>query len=83
MSERVHVLNRLGPGDWVFVANDRRTLWRLARDEGEGWSVWRFRGVVGVDLVGDWDDWSRWDCCASHLPTRREAEAEALRITSP
>jgi hypothetical protein len=79
---RRYVLTKIKAGDYLLPSNDAQTLWRIARDEREGWSVWRWADELSEAIFEHLDDWGRWECMSQWLRTRGEAIDEAMRMTS-
>jgi hypothetical protein len=78
MTDRLYALTKVRRGDYLLPANDGQSLWRIARDEGEGWSLWRWADAVTEPI--DTDDWSRWECLEARLDSRGEGVREAMRL---
>ena len=89
-TDRRYALVRLAPGDWLWMSDDRRRLYRLVRhpdgswlmeDWPSGkptWAAWEYRGDVH-DLAGvEIEDWDQWDLYAAGYATRRDALAAAI-----
>lgn len=97
MIEREFAMIKLGKGDWLLVANDGETLWRISRyadDYVDGktgatvhwqpWGCWRCESTVAeMETASDreWLEWDRWDFWCGGTRTRAEAIQEALRTT--
>ncbi len=77
--ERRYVLSKVGRGDYLLPSNDAQTVWRITRDEREGWGLWRWRESVGLGDYVDTQDWDRWELCEAALPTRAAAINAAMR----
>lgn len=81
MTRRRYVLTKVSAGDYLLPSNDAQSLWRIARDEREGWSLWRWADELSVAIFEHLDDWNRWECMAAHLSTRDEGVREAMRLS--
>jgi hypothetical protein len=89
---RKYSLQQIGAGDYLFLSNDKRTIWRISRYtedgsalDGDGtpitgrfWGVWRWRYAVNTRDV-DTSDWNEFDMHEGMWRTRAEAVASALR----
>jgi len=80
VTERRYVMTKVGSGDYLLPSNDGLTIWRIARDEGEGWSLWRWSGETRPGVpIGDPYDWSKWELREQGHDSRRNAVDAAMR----
>jgi hypothetical protein len=80
VTERRYALTKVSAGDYLLPSNNAQTLWRIARDEREGWSLWRWAGSLSEAIFEHLDDWRYWECMEAHLSTRAEGVREAMRL---
>jgi len=90
--ERKHTLRRIKAGDYVFLSNDTKTLWRVSRYEdgpSQGiedwpkdiwlWGLWRWPApIVFGETAVELDNWDRWVFTHSSFGRRQEAIDAAL-----
>lgn len=89
VSRRKYALTRIAAGDYLLLANDGKTVWRLAtytedgsaignRDKpltGTFWGTWLYTGRDAVIDPGEWNDFEMRECL---LRSRRDAIASVL-----
>jgi len=97
--ERKHSLRKVGAGDYVFLSNDAKTCWRVARYEHgadgpvlisdwprdeERWGLWRWPAPVVLGETGiEFDVLRRWEFVAGPHDTRQASIDAALSQPSP
>lgn len=84
-----------GPGDWLQLSNDGKTLWRIRRYEDgpshglegwprdkEIWGMWKWLGKIEPGASMDLEDKGQWDFWEGFCESRKEAVKRALEISA-
>ncbi|MFZ2049779.1 MAG: hypothetical protein WAU69_02460 [Solirubrobacteraceae bacterium] len=89
-AQRKYALTKIGAGDYVFPANDKKTVWRImVYEDGSShgvesmsrdrmfWGVWKWNGdAQTLELDATYG----WEMMDSGYETRRDAIQAALRM---
>jgi hypothetical protein len=95
MADRKYAMSKgTGPGDWLLLSNDGKTLWRIRKYEDgpslgledwpndkEVWGIWKWLGKIEPGAHIDLKDGGQWDFWEGTIETRALAVEGALRIS--
>lgn len=94
MAERKYAMSKgAGPGDWLQMSNDGKTLWRIRKytdgpslgledwpADKEVWGIWKWLGKIELGASLDLNDGSQWDFWEGTLKSRTLAVEAALKV---